>query len=309
MTTLQWATIGAVTLPALAFALWPVLKPGRSTAPRGAAIAPDDRGLELGEEKAAIYRALKELDFDYEAGHLSEDDYRTLRNRYESRAAQALIALDALGPRALAPATSAVMNGTPARRSWTRHPATVTAGVLLVLGFGMAIGTGVLRYTEPDRMVTPPGSRLPVPAPDSPVGPPGVTLEPGKPIPPEMLAGMLRAARQSLGEGRYSEAIAAYQAVLKRDPRNVDATTHLGLIVAIGGHGDAALDTFDKAIAIDPSYAPAYLYRGQVLYELKRDYPRAVQSWERYLALVPSGEEHDRVVALVADARSKQRPR
>ena len=44
---------------------------------------------------------------------------------------------------------------------------------------------------------------------------------------------MLQAARQSLFEGRYSEAIAAYQAVLKRDERNVDAMTHLGLIVAV----------------------------------------------------------------------------
>src|SRR4029450_12863456 len=33
----------------------------------------------------------------------------------------------------------------------------------------------------------------------------------------------------------YGEAIAAYQAVLKRDPKNVDAMTHLALIVAIGG--------------------------------------------------------------------------
>ena len=82
-------------------------------------------------------------------------------------------------------------------------------------------------------MGAPPGEQI--------VGAPRMALEPGKPIPAEMLAGMLNAARASLREGRYSEAIAAYQAVLKRDPRNVDATTHLGLIVAIGGHADASL--------------------------------------------------------------------
>jgi tetratricopeptide (TPR) repeat protein len=131
-------------------------------------------------------------------------------------------------------------------------------------------------------------------------------LEPGKPIPPEMLAGMLQAARQSLFEGRYSEAIAAYQAVLKRDERNVDAMTHLGLIVAVGGHADSALETFDKALQIDPKYAPAYLYRGQVLYEQKQDYAGAVAAWERFMALVPKGEDRDRVAELVARARSKQ---
>ena len=124
----------------------------------------------------------------------------------------------------------------------------------------------------------------------------------GRPIPPEMLAGMLRAARQSLMEGRYQEAIAAYQAVLKRDTRNVDAMTHLGLIVAIGGHADTALETLERALAIDPAYPPAYLYRGQILYEVKRDYPGAVAAWQRFLALVPTGEEHDRVKALVQQA-------
>src|SRR5262249_35270193 len=139
--------------------------------------------------------------------------------------------------------------------------------------------------------------------------PPVAGVEPGKPIPPEMLAGMLRAARGSLEAGRYSEAIAAYQAVLKRDPQNVDAMTHLGLIVAIGGHADAALETFDKAARVDPEYAPIYLYRGQVLYEVKQDYPGAVQAWQRVLALVPPGEDHGRVTVLVREAEDKQRAR
>ena len=100
---------------------------------------------------------------------------------------------------------------------------------------------------------------------------------------------MLNAARQSLFDGNYSQAIAAYQAVLKRDAKNVDAMTHLGLIVAIGGHADAALETFDKALAIDPKYPPAYLYRGQVLFEQKQDYAGAVKAWESFLKLVPNG--------------------
>jgi len=123
------------------------------------------------------------------------------------------------------------------------------------------------------------------------------------------LAGMLRAARQSLFAGRYSEAIAAYQAVLKRDERNVDAMTHLGLIVAVGGHADSALETFDKALKIDPKYAPAYLYRGQVLYEQKQDYAGAVTAWERFLSLAPKGEDRDRVTELVKRARNQQPPR
>src|SRR6202008_4379033 len=105
--------------------------------------------------------------------------------------------------------------------------------------------------------------------------------------PPETPQGMPQAARSSLFEGRYGEAIAAYQAILKRDPKNVDAMTHLALIVAIGGHADAALETFEKALALDPNYGPALLYRGQVLYESKQDAAGAIRSWEKFMAVAP----------------------
>ena len=116
---------------------------------------------------------------------------------------------------------------------------------------------------------------------------------------------MLQAARASLFAGRYGEAIAAYQAVLKRDPKNVDALAHMGLIVAIGGHADTALQTFDQALAIDPNYPPALLYRGQVLDEVKHDVPGAIRSWEKFMAVVPEGEERERVARMIADAKSR----
>src|SRR5437667_12653799 len=97
---------------------------------------------------------------------------------------------------------------------------------------------------------------------------------------------MLQAARASLGQGRYGEAIAAYQAVLKRDPKNVDAMTHLALIVAIGGgpeHADRALEAFARALAIDPNYLPALLYRGQVLYVVKKEVGGEFRSWYKFI--------------------------
>jgi cytochrome c-type biogenesis protein CcmH/NrfG len=115
---------------------------------------------------------------------------------------------------------------------------------------------------------------------------------------------MLDAARTSLFEGRVSEAFAAYRAVLARDPNNVDALTHMGVIAAqIDDHADDALKLFDKALALDPQYAPALLYRGQVLYDAKRDSAGAIRSWEKFLQLVPSGEDHERVKQMIAQAR------
>jgi tetratricopeptide (TPR) repeat protein len=313
MSTAQLVAIISVVLPALALVLWPLAR-GRQAASHLPAVAIGDNRLELLEEKASVYRALKEIAFDHEAGHLSDDDYRALQERYESRAGELLGALDALGPMPSEPVGTrepSSLEAVPARRSSARHPVTLVAGAVLLVIFGVVIGVNAGRFSQIEPVMSGPDTRLPVQGPESPgaVGPPRMALEPGKPVPPEILAGMLNAARQSLMEGRYSEAIAAYQAVLKRDPRNVDAMTHLGLIVAIGGHADAALETFDKAIQIDPAYAPIYLYRGQVLYEVKQDYPGAVQSWQRFLALVRSGEDHERVAALVKEAQDKQRAR
>ena len=298
MTTAQWITILAIALPALIIVLWPLVR-ARSRSPQSSPRF-DDR-LELEEAKASIYQALAELDFDHETGSLSHDDYRSLRDRYESRAAEVIAQLDAMGP-VIRP--TAADPGPVAPRPWTRRPATLIAGGLAMLALGTGLGVGISRYTTPADTMIPPESRLPVPmSPD-----PGPLLQgksgaPMKPIPPEMLAGMLRAARQSLTEGRFPEAIAAYQAVLKRDEKNVDAMTHLALIVAMGGHADAALETFDKALKINPDYAPALLYRGQVLYEDKRDYAGAIKAWQRFMTLAPPGEDRDRVTALIQDAQ------
>ncbi len=285
-----------VGVPLAAFTLWPLRRHG------GGRLlpVPVDAREQLLEQKRQALRALRELQFEHEAGHVSDDDYAELTTRYEAEAARLLTELDQLGPAA----PRAVARPAPAAAGGWRHPLVVTAGALALLAFGVALGAGISRHTGPDPTAGLPmtGSRPLAtlePAPSASQGQPG-------PLSPEMLQGMLRAARSSLAEGRYSEAIAAYQAVLKRQPRNLDAMTHLGLIVAIGGHPDAALQAFDRALAIDPDYGPALLYRGQVLYETKRDAAGAIRSWERFLKVVPAGEDHERVKRLIAEAKTKQ---
>ncbi|PYN85228.1 MAG: hypothetical protein DMD87_23470 [Candidatus Rokuibacteriota bacterium] len=295
-----------VGVPALVFVLWPLLgqdRRGRTFLP-----LPPDRRQELSEEKRVALAAIRELEFEHAAGHVSDADFAELRARYEGEAAAILTELDRLGPAAPPPPE-------PRRSAW-RHPAALAAAAVLLVAFGIAVGAGIVRYTEPDPMAgrPSPGSRplaeLPREAPGGDAAPGASNapaIAPGRPIPPEMLRGMLQAARSSLAQGRYSEAIAAYQAVLKRDPNNVDATTHLGLILAVGGgpeHADRALEIFDRALAIDPSYLPALLYRGQVLYEAKHDVAGAVRSWEKFVALVPPGEDRDRVAKMIRDAQA-----
>ena len=98
MTALQIALIAAIVVPALAIVLWPLLGGRPAGAAPAAARASDDRRLELEEEKSALYRALRELEFDHDAGHLSDPDFQSLRERYESRAGVLITELDTLGP-------------------------------------------------------------------------------------------------------------------------------------------------------------------------------------------------------------------
>jgi cytochrome c-type biogenesis protein CcmI len=290
-----------IALPALAFVLWPLLRGGAS--PAGLLPIAPDRRDELNEEKIAIYRALNELEFDSQAGHLSEDDYTALRSRYEARAAQILKELDALPPAKAKVGPPTAKHGPAAQRAraWTRSPVTFVIGSVILVVFGLTLGLGVARYSEPDRTTVPPGSGLPVPA-----EPPRMpATDPSKPIPPEMLRGMLQAAHQALDAGAYQQAIAAYQAVLKRDPKNVEAITHLGIILSIAGHDDNALEAFDKAIALDPTYAHAYWDKARVLYEVKQDYKGAIQAWEKFVALVPKGEDRDRALRMIQEATNR----
>ena len=60
---------------------------------------------ELREEKRRVLRAINELQFDYEMGKLSDDDYRSVRELYEMRAIEVMRELSAepqLHPRLLA---------------------------------------------------------------------------------------------------------------------------------------------------------------------------------------------------------------
>jgi len=66
---------------------------------------------ELREERHRLLRAIKELDFDYEMGKLSDADHRSVRLSYENRAIDVMRALGGDPP--LHPDLRAVLDGTP----------------------------------------------------------------------------------------------------------------------------------------------------------------------------------------------------
>src|SRR5438445_809014 len=111
------------------------------------------------EDKRYALGAIRELEFEHTAGHVSDADFTELRARYEGEAATILTELDRLGPAEPAPARMAP-SAVPRRSAW-RHPAALATAAVLLVVFGIAVGAGIVRCTEPDPKAAPPsrGSR------------------------------------------------------------------------------------------------------------------------------------------------------
>ena len=200
----------------------------------------------------------------------------------------------------------------PGRGPWSRRPLVIAGAAVGCLAFGVLLGVLVVRYTAPappDPMAGMPGmGTMPGMAEATGPGasPPAVAGE-GKlaAIPTGTLDGMLRAAHASLDAGRYQEAIAAYRAVLKREPANVDAITHLGVILAVAGHADEALAAFDRALAINPDDLHALWEKARALQDLRQDFAGAIAAWERVVTLTPLGQDREQAEARIRDARAR----
>jgi tetratricopeptide (TPR) repeat protein len=294
-----------LAVPAALFVAWPLRHRRADSLP--ATGDEDARGV-LESEKVLALRALRELDSEREAGLLADDDYAALRTRYEARAATVLRQLDALGPAPPAPppreparpAARRAPAATPV--AWTQRPLVLGAFAVVLLGFGIVLGALAVRYARPDAA---PEAAIAQQAPEPPFAPPPGAGDPARPLPKEMLEGMLRAAHASLDAGRYQEAIAAYKAVLKREPQNVEAITHLGLILAVAGHTDGALEALDRALAIDPGYAHAWWDKARLLYEQRQDYAGAIAAWERFVQVGPPGPDREHALSQIREARTR----
>jgi len=76
------------TALAVGFALWPLRR--GDTAPEPTAAAQD-----LVSQRNAALHDIRDVDFDFELGNLSDDDYRDLRDRYKRHAVDVLKAMNA----------------------------------------------------------------------------------------------------------------------------------------------------------------------------------------------------------------------
>lgn len=92
---MESAAILIITLIAAALAAYPLLskRPAGQSAD-GSSQSNEDRLSELLEKKQTIYSALKELEFDYRTGKISDDDYRQMIGGHKAEAVAILKAIE-----------------------------------------------------------------------------------------------------------------------------------------------------------------------------------------------------------------------
>ncbi len=255
---------------------WPLLRRAHQPAvPLGGATDPRH---ELRRQKDDLYGQIRDLDFDHAAGSIAEGDYRVTRAQLEAAAAETLKALEGLGAAAAPPPPTPAVRlhrsvGARADAAPGSRARGLRLGLLLtgILGLGLTLG-----YF----LATSLGPRGPDGSPSGTVGGLGMGLA----RPP---ANPLEEARALVDRGEMGKAFAVYREILERDPRNVEAITQLGVILARARSYEEAHLAFDKALSIDPNASLPLWEKGLAYFQAGR--PRdGVKVWERLIAVAPT---------------------
>ena len=85
---------------------------------------------------------------------------------------------------------------------------------------------------------------------------------------------------------RYTEALAAYDEVLRLDPRDTDAYFYKGIALGELTQHEEELEAYEQALRLNPKNAVAYINKGTALAGLKR-YEEALTAYEQAIHIDP----------------------
>jgi Flp pilus assembly protein TadD len=103
--------------------------------------------------------------------------------------------------------------------------------------------------------------------------------------------------------GKLAEAVAELDKAVRLSPQQPIYFNELGIAHRLRGEFDKARDAYDQALALDPNFAGAHLNLG-ILYDIYLwDSTRALEHYDRYMALSPGGD--DKVKKWIADIKNR----
>ena len=219
-----------------------------STSARRRELDPDALAA-LEEERDFLLRSLEDLEREHAAGDVDDSDFEELKDDYTARAAAAI--------RAIEDRTAAVKSLRP-QRNWQR-----TALGLVLVG-ALAVGASWLVFRNA-------GTRAPGQGLTGDIRQDSSNLI----LQAQGLTGQAQASLQA-GDStkalkQFESAVQAYDKALEISPENVQALTYRGWVlhtIALSSEPSVAADLdrqafeyLDEAIAIDPLYSDARVFR------------------------------------------------
>ena len=107
----MWISCVILVLAAGGYALWPLFVKNFN---EGAGAPAETDADYLVARKTALYRNIKELEFEYKMGRMTESDFQRLEMEYKGEAAEILQKLDALNAPVIKPESVDKANVCPA---------------------------------------------------------------------------------------------------------------------------------------------------------------------------------------------------
>jgi len=303
-----------------------ILRPfsGKAARPQVRGHDPDD------DRRRALLRQLRDLDDDLAAGKLTADDHTRLREPVEREAAVALTrkpqgpAWSATTGPPSGPGTTGPRQGRDAgygARRWSRRTATLVTLAAAAAGIAILL-VGAVSARRPGQTITGNSVAGTAPVAASPGASAPAAGSGRKPPTRQQLAAVAAAEAQvkqnpkevsahlTLAEayaaaGASQLAAVEYLAVTRLDPANAEANTNLALLALEVGRAAQGKAMVDRVLAADPKYPEALYVRGLInLMGLRR--PRAAErDFGAYLTVAPFGSQRTAAVTLLALAQSQ----
>jgi uncharacterized protein (TIGR02996 family) len=261
----------------------------------------------LESERDFLLRSIADLETERAAGNLDDERYQALKDDYTARAAAVLRSIEeGRDARPVAPPV-------------TKKKKLITGGAVLAFVVLAALAlTAAVGRRHPGQTIT---GNAQSSAADSGAGGDQAdaarraALERQVKEHPDDAAAHLVFARYLLEKGEATEAVKEYVATARLDPKNAEANAYAGWVSFVAAQSanadaktaaeltDRALDRLNLAVAANDAYPDAHFFRGMVLFRGKNDAKAAIPDFERYLALVPTGQMNDQVRAVLDAAR------
>ena len=100
---------------------------------------------------------------------------------------------------------------------------------------------------------------------------------------------------------RFQDAADWYQQALKINPKDINASTDLGIAYYYMNQPDRALEQFTTSLAMDPLHAKTLLNLGIVRAFGKQDLKGAAEAWQKVIQVAPPGSDEARAAQQALD--------